>query len=140
MAAAISQVKAGRQFCASSISAPKIGFNSPPIAFLKVEKQQSFLQRGRVVLRCGKGGSVPEPEKVLMEKGLLDMEEELIGMGKLNEKCKEIVGLVELLECLEREAIMGEDEGREPTDYNRRALIFDKSSRVFQALKQTDSA
>lgn len=44
--------------------------------------------------------------------------------------------MVELLECLEREAIMGEDEGREPTDYNRRAQIFDKSARVFQALKE----
>lgn len=44
--------------------------------------------------------------------------------------------MVELLECLEREAIMGEDQGREPTDYNRRAQIFDRSSRVFQALKE----
>lgn len=46
-------------------------------------------------------------------------------------------GAVELLECLEREAIMGEDEGKEPTDYNRRAQIFYKSSTVFQALKQS---
>ncbi|PPE01070.1 hypothetical protein GOBAR_DD01921 [Gossypium barbadense] len=40
-----------------------------------------------------------------------------------------------LLECLEREAIQGEDHGREASDYNRRAQIFDKSSKVFQALK-----
>ena len=46
-------------------------------------------------------------------------------------------GAVELLECLEREAIMGEDEGKEPNDYNRRAQLFYKSSRVFQALKQS---
>ena len=44
--------------------------------------------------------------------------------------------LIELLECLEREAIMGNDEGREAIDYNRRAQIFDKSSKVFQALKE----
>ncbi|XVF41242.1 hypothetical protein PTKIN_Ptkin01aG0264900 [Pterospermum kingtungense] len=50
-------------------------------------------------------------------------------------RCKERKGMVELLECLETEAIMGEDQGREPSDYNRRAQIFDKSSRVFQALK-----
>ncbi|GAB4832073.1 hypothetical protein Ancab_006093 [Ancistrocladus abbreviatus] len=48
-------------------------------------------------------------------------------------------GLVEVLECLEKEAIMGEDEGRDPVDYNRRALIFDRSSKVFQALQQEDS-
>jgi hypothetical protein len=40
---------------------------------------------------------------------------------------------------LEKEAIMGDDVGKEPNDYNRRAKIFDKSSRVFQALKDTDS-
>ncbi|GLT88507.1 hypothetical protein SLE2022_065300 [Rubroshorea leprosula] len=45
-------------------------------------------------------------------------------------------GVVELLECLEKEAIMGEDQGRDPTNYNRRAQIFDKSSEVFQALKE----
>ncbi|KAL8144486.1 hypothetical protein V2J09_017518 [Rumex salicifolius] len=45
-------------------------------------------------------------------------------------------GMVELMECLEREAIMGEDEGKDPIDYNRRAHIFAKSSMVFQALKQ----
>lgn len=35
---------------------------------------------------------------------------------------------------------MGEDEGRDPTDYNRRAQIFDKSSRVFQALRERDDS
>ncbi|XWS65619.1 hypothetical protein CRYUN_Cryun05aG0129200 [Craigia yunnanensis] len=62
-------------------------------------------------------------------------EEEWMKVGRLGERCKERKGMVELLECLETEAIMGEDQGREPTDYNRRAQIFDKSSRVFQALK-----
>ncbi|GMI80260.1 hypothetical protein like AT5G05220 [Hibiscus trionum] len=56
------------------------------------------------------------------------------------EKCKERKGMVELLECLEREAILGDDHGRDPTDYNRRALIFHHSSRVFQALKQSQQS
>ncbi|KAJ9160485.1 hypothetical protein P3X46_025883 [Hevea brasiliensis] len=63
-------------------------------------------------------------------------EEWMIELGKLRERCKEMRGMVELLECLEREAIMGEDEGRDAIDYNRRARIFDKSSKVFQALKE----
>uniref|UniRef100_A0ACD5X2I7 Uncharacterized protein n=1 Tax=Avena sativa TaxID=4498 RepID=A0ACD5X2I7_AVESA len=41
----------------------------------------------------------------------------------------------EQLELLEDEAI-GDDEGRSPTDYDRRAHIFEESSRVFRALKQ----
>ncbi|OEL14850.1 hypothetical protein BAE44_0024130 [Dichanthelium oligosanthes] len=42
----------------------------------------------------------------------------------------------EELEVLEEEAIAGEDdEGRRPTDYDRRAHIFEESSRVFRELK-----
>ena len=63
----------------------------------------------------------------------------MMEVGKLRERCKERKGMVELLECLEIEAIMGDDQGRDPTDYNRRAQIFDKSSRVFKALKQRSS-
>ncbi|KAK8661884.1 hypothetical protein V6N13_091472 [Hibiscus sabdariffa] len=55
-------------------------------------------------------------------------------------KCKERKGMVEVLEWLEREAILGEDHGREPSDYNRRAIIFDQSSRVFQALKNSQQS
>ncbi|WVY90950.1 hypothetical protein V8G54_036464 [Vigna mungo] len=58
------------------------------------------------------------------------------GMTRFRHKCGEREGIVELLECLEREAIMGEDVGKDPTDYNRRAKIFDRSSQVFQALKK----
>lgn len=43
---------------------------------------------------------------------------------------------VEQLELLEDEAMGGEDEGRSPTDYGRRAHIFEESSRVFRALKE----
>jgi hypothetical protein len=41
----------------------------------------------------------------------------------------------EQLELLEDEAMAGEDEGRTPTDYDRRAHIFEESSRVFRDLK-----
>ncbi|KAH0761584.1 hypothetical protein KY290_017657 [Solanum tuberosum] len=77
--------------------------------------------------KCGKGDSI--------ERKLLD--EQIDNLGRMSSKCKEVSGMVELLECLEREAIMGDDEGKSPMDYNRRAQIFDKSSTVFQALKET---
>ncbi|TYJ31419.1 hypothetical protein E1A91_A06G196700v1 [Gossypium mustelinum] len=57
------------------------------------------------------------------------------GDERVSERCKGRKGMVELLECLDTEAIMGEDQGRDPMDYNRRAQIFDTSSKVFQALK-----
>ncbi|GLT58795.1 hypothetical protein SLA2020_316610 [Shorea laevis] len=81
-------------------------------------------------------GSVAEIEKELEAEINPDKEECMASVGWFRHKCGEKRGVVELLECLEREAIMGEDEGREPTDYNRRAQIFDKSARVFQALKE----
>ncbi|KAL3341782.1 hypothetical protein AABB24_026018 [Solanum stoloniferum] len=76
--------------------------------------------------KCGKGDSIERK-----------LEEQIDNLGRMSSKCKEVGGMVELLECLEREAIMGDDEGKAPMDYNRRAQIFDKSSRVFQALKET---
>ncbi|KAF8115210.1 hypothetical protein N665_0029s0053 [Sinapis alba] len=45
-------------------------------------------------------------------------------------------GMWKLLECLEKEAIMGDDDGRDPKDYNRRAKIFDKSSKIFKNIKE----
>lgn len=67
-----------------------------------------------------------------VEAEIMKSEEEWWSDGK----CKGRRGIVELMECLEKEAIMGEDEGKEASDYNRRAQIFDNSSRVFQALKE----
>ncbi|KAG8489906.1 hypothetical protein CXB51_015804 [Gossypium anomalum] len=61
--------------------------------------------------------------------------EEWMRDERVSGRCKGRKGMVELLECLETEAIMGEDQGRDPMDYNRRAQIFDTSSKVFQALK-----
>ena len=83
--------------------------------------------------RCAEQGSVIEESQ---EEGLgSGMDSEWKEMGKWRDKCQD-KGMVELLECLEKEAIMGEDEGREPTDYNRRAKIFSESARVFRALKE----
>lgn len=79
--------------------------------------------------------SVSELEKRL-EAEMKSEEEEWLKMEISRGKCKERTGMVDLLECLETEAIMGDDEGKEPTDYNKRAQIFYKSSRVFQALKE----
>ncbi|XP_022941969.1 uncharacterized protein LOC111447176 [Cucurbita moschata] len=95
-----------------------------------------WLRRQAAAPRCvsqgGWGSSVAELERELSVEG-----EEWLKLGRLEEKCGSGgKGMVELLESLEREAIMGEDEGRDPTDYHRRAKIFSTSSRVFQALKQ----
>ncbi|OMO89980.1 hypothetical protein COLO4_19470 [Corchorus olitorius] len=81
-------------------------------------------------------GLLAELERELEAEMKPEEEEEWRRIGRLGGRCKERKGMVELLECLETEAIMGEDQGKEPTDYNRRAQIFDKSSRVFQALKE----
>ncbi|KAF8402470.1 hypothetical protein HHK36_010555 [Tetracentron sinense] len=85
-------------------------------------KQQRVDARGGVASE-GSQGSELESE--------MNSEEwmELVGQ---RENCKGRRGLAEVLECLEEEAIMGEDNGRDATDYNRRARIFDKSSKVFQ--------
>uniref|UniRef100_A0A5B7A396 Uncharacterized protein n=1 Tax=Davidia involucrata TaxID=16924 RepID=A0A5B7A396_DAVIN len=96
-------------------------------------------QRSLTAVNCTKGGPVSVPElgrQLEDEMGSAAEEEEWMGIWR--EKCKGN-GIVELMECLEREAIMGDDEGREPSDYNRRAHIFDKSSRVFQALKERNT-
>ncbi|KAG9149764.1 hypothetical protein Leryth_021852 [Lithospermum erythrorhizon] len=97
---------------------------------LRLQMKHGHLGR----FKCAKSGIVPELEDDIK------LEEELIGIGDLKEKCRESNGMVELLECLEREAIMGDDQGREATDYNKRAHIFDKSSRVFQAIKERENA
>lgn len=99
-------------------------------------RQQWKVKNGLPVRCVAMGtGSVAELEKQL-ESEMRPEEEAWLKEENLTEKCKERKGMLELLECLEREAIMGDDEGKEPTDYSRRAQIFDKSSRVFQALKE----
>lgn len=87
----------------------------------------------RPIIRCEFMGQSPSSTPLSAEE---EEAEEWLKMGDFAEKCcKDRKDMVELLECLEEEAIMGDDEGKEPVDYNRRAHLFDKSSRVFQALR-----
>lgn len=95
---------------------------------------QQYKSKNRLAVRCV-ALSVSELEKRL-EAEMKSEGEEWLKMETLRGKCKDRTGMVDLLECLEAEAIMGDDEGKEPSDYNRRAQIFYKSSRVFQALKE----
>ncbi|KAK7385442.1 hypothetical protein VNO78_31162 [Psophocarpus tetragonolobus] len=89
------------------------------------------------VVGCANWGLEREVEAEM--KPQEDEEKGSSGMARFRHKCGERKGVVELLECLEREAIMGEDVGKAPTDYNRRAQIFDTSSQVFQALKELNN-
>ncbi|KAF1893747.1 hypothetical protein Lal_00002269 [Lupinus albus] len=89
----------------------------------------------KFVMRCANWSLEAEMNTEEGEKYKESME-----TSRFKEKCVEEKGVVEMLECLEREAIMGEDVGKEPKDYNRRAQIFDKSSEVFQALKEHNSS
>ena len=90
-----------------------------------------------VAARCDNRGPVAELERDMEAEMNREGEDDwIVEIGRSREECEESKGIVELLECLEREAIMGDDEGRDPTDYNRRAQIFYKSSQVFTALKE----
>ncbi|MCD7472073.1 hypothetical protein HAX54_012961 [Datura stramonium] len=63
--------------------------------------------------KCAEGGSVGEIENKLEKQ--IGTEEDLTRIERPTGKCcEEVGGMVESLECLEREAIMGEDEGKEP--------------------------
>lgn len=101
-------------------------------SFLKLNKKQRNGVDLRLVARCASSSPGPGPVAELVE------ETEWNEMRNWSERCR-VKGVEELLECLEREAIMGDDQGKEPTDYSRRARIFDKSSEVFQALKERET-
>ena len=117
------------------------GVKSSSIFSLKfaATAKQSLIKMGpkiprKLKMRCG-NNSTNGNLVVEVERELEEIErEEREWREMLN--CRGRAMGVELLECYEREAIMGEEEGRSPLDYNRRAQIFDKSSKVFQALKQ----
>ncbi|RID72993.1 hypothetical protein BRARA_B00167 [Brassica rapa] len=79
--------------------------------------------------RCVASGSVytapvtpDEDEELTQRRGMCG--------GEVNR------GVWELLECLEKEAIMGDDDGRNPKDYSRRAKIFDKTAKLFKNAKE----
>ncbi|KAL0003550.1 hypothetical protein SO802_017331 [Lithocarpus litseifolius] len=93
-----------------------------------------------LAVRCAAAaqGPLAEIERELEAIEINPEKEEWMSTITRSNRCGERRGLVDMLECLESEAIMGEDQGREPTDYNRRAQIFDSSSRVFQALKEKE--
>ncbi|KAE8808809.1 hypothetical protein D1007_14554 [Hordeum vulgare] len=76
--------------------------------------------------QCGLGAGA-EPVEARKEDGPLPQE-------LVQEEDKVLAP--EQLELLEDEAMAGKDEGRSPTDYGRRAHIFQESSRVFRALKE----
>ncbi|XP_030540551.1 uncharacterized protein LOC115748228 [Rhodamnia argentea] len=111
---------------ARNLSVPSSG------SFLKLHKKQWNGADIGLAARCASSSPGPGPVAELVE------EREWNEMRNWSEKCR-VQGVAELLECLEREAIMGDDEGKEPTDYSRRARIFDKSSEVFQALKERET-
>lgn len=123
------------EFSLSNLNITKNQNFLPPIFSPKNAKTKQALvnQSGVRIIKCGKSTSLV----VELERELEEIEKEGSQWREMK-KCKngKKTTSVELLECLEKEAIMGDDEGREPTDYNRRAQIFDKSSKVFQALKE----
>ncbi|KAL7253578.1 hypothetical protein ACSBR1_008001 [Camellia fascicularis] len=141
----------------SSLSIPKPKYSSIPsqpihpknLCLSLYNSGSPWRPNGRslTAIDCAKGGPATELEEetmkaiIMNDLGVEEEENELVTIGgRWREICKEGGGgIVELMECLEREAIMGEDVGRDPTDYNRRAHIFDKSSRVFQALKESNN-
>ncbi|KAG0489561.1 hypothetical protein HPP92_006424 [Vanilla planifolia] len=71
-----------------------------------------------------------DDKREVERKGELDEDE----VGK-----KKTLGAKELEE-LEAAAMEGKDEGREPSDYDRRARIFYESSRVFGRLRSVESS
>ncbi|KAK7293919.1 hypothetical protein RJT34_16798 [Clitoria ternatea] len=89
------------------------------------------------VVRCASWSTVTALERELETE--MNTKDQSIGLARFRHKYGEGKSVVEMLECLEIEAIMGDDVGKEPVDYNRRAQIFDRSSRVFQALKELNS-
>ncbi|KAI8564392.1 hypothetical protein RHMOL_Rhmol03G0177700 [Rhododendron molle] len=139
-------------FC-SSLFSPKPKFSSIPsqpihhqqLSFSRHDSGRGLSNRGSLAAAigcCAKGGPPAMGAERELEEEMKSISRELDGIGgRWREKCEGGGGggIAELMECLEREAIAGEDQGREPNDYNRRAIIFDKSARVFQALKEKDA-
>ncbi|KAF8721119.1 hypothetical protein HU200_023539 [Digitaria exilis] len=86
-------------------------------------------RRLRARASCG-GGGATEPVEAARE-GVVPA----VDQDQDREEEEEGGLAAEELEVLEEAAIAGVDEGRRPTDYDRRAHIFEESSRVFRDLK-----
>ncbi|XP_017431076.1 uncharacterized protein LOC108338606 [Vigna angularis] len=115
----------------------KVSTSSQSHASFVVQRKENNNGDNGFVVGCAKWGLQREAEDEM--KPHEDDDKGRNGMTRFRHNCGEGEGIAELLECLEREAIMGEDVGKDPTDYNRRAKIFDRSSQVFQALKKHNS-
>ena len=88
----------------------KVSISWPYHASCIVQRQKNSNNSGFVVVGCAKWGLEAEmkPQEDDEEKGRSRM-------ARFRHKCGERKGVVALLEWLEREAIMGEDVGKEPT-------------------------
>ncbi|GJY59430.1 hypothetical protein Tco_0459322 [Tanacetum coccineum] len=101
------------------------GDNPSGCRSLKVQQTLRWQKSQGLAIKCCNGDRLMRPDstrKVQVGEecdGIVDESEDV------NEKA----------ELMEMEAIMGKDDGREPMDYKRRACIFNKSSEVFQAIK-----
>lgn len=126
--------------CQTLVSPSGVTFKSsiswPNHASCFVQRKKNNNDSNDFVVGCAKWALEREVEADEMKTNVDEEKGSRRGMTRFWHKCGERKGIVELLECLEREAIMGEDVGKDPTDYNRRAQIFDRSSQVFQALKE----
>ncbi|KAI3519655.1 hypothetical protein L1887_08870 [Cichorium endivia] len=78
-------------------------------------------------VECGGGNRMMRPESKRKEEISEEKWDDMVEENKEDGN--------EQVELMEMEAIMGEDDGKEPMDYKRRAGIFYKSSEMFQAIK-----
>ncbi|KAG2310168.1 hypothetical protein Bca52824_021725 [Brassica carinata] len=122
--------------CTNIITDPSLRANETLVTIKAIPHTKLSLNAGKeryfATARCVASGS---SYAAAMEPIAPEEEDELtqrrgICGGEANR------GVWELLECLEKEAIMGDDDGRDPKDYNRRAKIFDKSSKIFKNAKE----
>ncbi|KAK7278249.1 hypothetical protein RJT34_23275 [Clitoria ternatea] len=97
---------------------------SPPCPRLRVKKRakkegsHAESQRNCAARELGTS-TVTALERELETE--MNTKDQSIGLARFRHKCGEGKSVVEMLECLEMEAIMGDDVGKEPVDYNRRA-------------------
>ncbi|XP_008782679.2 uncharacterized protein LOC103702147 [Phoenix dactylifera] len=113
----------------SSFHPPVTTSNAPP-SFVAARPPRPLTHRiSTAWTRSGKPDSRASENRIQEEDPGPSKEGEDAARGGKEEQEEEE------LEGLEEEAMAGRDEGRAPTDYDRRAHIFSESSRIFRALK-----